>query len=341
MKIVVLAGGLSNERDVSLSSGSKIANALKSKGHDVLLMDLYFGFHDVNNFDEAINKYGKEEYFYNVPKNEPNLEEIIKQNNNRTIEIGDNVIDICKSSDMVFLGLHGGIGENGKLQALFELNEIKYTGSDFKSSLLAMDKLVSKVIMSQNGVLTPNWTIYNDKNTDLVTAPAVVKPNDNGSSIGVKIAETDVELEKAVQFAMKYSKDVLIEEKIVGREFSVGILDHEVLPIIELIPKQGFYDYENKYQEGATEEIVPANIDNQLTNQLQEIALEVFDLLGLSVYGRIDFIVDESNKIYCIEANSLPGMTPTSLVPQEAESIGIKYEDLCQKVVELSLIKFE
>ncbi|WP_143927110.1 ATP-grasp domain-containing protein [Streptococcus dysgalactiae] len=122
-------------------------------------------------------------------------------------------------------------------------------------------------------MLTPKWTIYNDKNTDLVSAPAVVKPNDNGSSIGVKIAETGEELQEAVQFAMKYSKDVLIEEKIVGREFSVGILDHEALPIIELIPKQGFYNYENKYQEGATEEIVSANIDNQLCIKIIDVII--------------------------------------------------------------------
>ena len=337
MKIVVLAGGLSDERDVSLSSGSQIANALISKGHQVLLMDLYLGYKGCANFDQAYAKYGREEYQYKVPNVAPDLQQLIRENDHRENEIGEQVIPICQTADIVFLGLHGGIGENGKLQAFLDLNGIHYTGSGYKGSLLAMDKIVSKEIMANNGIKTPKWSVVNRYLSETIKAPAVVKPNDNGSSIGVKIAENQTELEAAIEMAKQYSDTILIEEKIIGREFSVGVLGEQVLPIIELIPKQGFYDYENKYQAGATEEITPAHLDDTLTQKMQAIALKVFRLLDLKVYGRIDFLLDDKNQIYCIEANSLPGMTPTSLLPQEAEVVGINYEALCQQIVDLSL----
>lgn len=337
MKIVVLAGGLSDERDVSLSSGSQIANALITKEHKVLLLDLYLGLNDVKDFEEAYNKYGKINYHYKVPENAPDLQKLIKNHNGRKSEIGENVVNICMKADVVFLGLHGGIGENGKLQAVFDLYNIKYTGSGYKSSLLAMDKVVSKEIMCVNNILTPEWSIINDDNINTIQAPAVVKPNDNGSSIGVQVVDNEVELQNAILLAQKYSNTVLVEQKIVGREFSVGILGEEVLPIIELIPKKGFYDYSNKYQPGATEEISPANISDKITEKMQGIALSIFKKLELKVYGRVDFIVDSNENIFCIEVNSLPGMTPTSLLPQEAYAANITYEDLCERIINLSI----
>lgn len=340
MNIVVLSGGLSNERDVSLSSGSQIANALIKNGHRVLLLDLYLGLKEVITFEEAYKVYGETVYDYKVPKIAPNLEKLIDKNNGRRSEIGENVISICKSADIVFLGLHGGIGENGKLQAIFDLHNIKYTGSGYKGSLLAMDKIVSKEIMTVNNILTPEWSIIDSENNNTLMAPAVVKPNDNGSSIGVKVAENQDELKDAIDVAKQYSNTVLVEQKIEGREFSVGVLGEEVLPIIELIPKEGFYDYSNKYQPGATEEITPADISSENTKRMQDIALNIFEKLGLEVYGRVDFIMDSNENIYCIEANSLPGMTPTSLLPQEAEANGINYEQLCEKIVEYSLSKY-
>lgn len=340
MNIVVLSGGLSDERDVSLSSGSQIANALIKNGHRVLLLDLYLGLKEVNTFEEAYKVYGETVYDYKVPKIAPNLEKLIEKNNGRRSEIGETVISICKSADIVFLGLHGGIGENGKLQAIFDLHNIKYTGSGYKGSLLAMDKIVSKEIMTVNDILTPEWSIIDSENNNTIMAPAVVKPNDNGSSIGVKVAENQDELKDAIEVAKQYSSTILVEQKIEGREFSVGILGEEVLPIIELIPKEGFYDYSNKYQPGATEEITPADISKENTKRMQDIALKIFKNLGLEVYGRVDFIMDNNENIYCIEANSLPGMTPTSLLPQEAEANGINYEQLCEKIVKYSLSKY-
>lgn len=334
MKIVVLAGGKSDEHDVSMSSGSEISNALIAKGHQVLLMDLLTGIKDQSNFDMAFEKYQKSHYAFTVSENVP---KITKQT---VPEIGENVLEICSTADIVFLALHGGIGENGQLQAIFDAYNIKYTGSGYQGSLLAMNKIVSKEIISNHGIHTANWVVVSDlEDISTIQLPAVVKPIDNGSSIGIDIVETETALKAALVQALNHSKSshILVEEKIEGREFSVGILGEQVLPVIELIPKAGFYDYKNKYQQGKTEEIVPAKIDQSLTKQLQATAWKVHQLLGLSVYSRIDFLVDNQQTIFVIEANSLPGMTPTSLLPQEAASDGMSYEALCEEIVNKSL----
>ncbi|MGE6375761.1 D-alanine--D-alanine ligase family protein [Peribacillus muralis] len=341
MRIVVLAGGLSDERDVSLASGAQISNALVSKNHDVLLLDIYTGLQDVSDFESAYEKYRKETYTYNVPKEKPNLEVLRKKQNNQKSLIGPNVLEICQDADICFLALHGGIGENGQLQALFDIYGIQYTGSAYEGSLLAMNKIISKELMAFNGTKTPEWDIYHfGKEIPEIKYPVVFKPNDNGSSIGVIILNDSDELHKALEEMKGISSTILIEEKIDGREFSVGIIGSSALPVIEIIPKQGFFDYQSKYQEGASEEISPANIPNSLAEELQNTALKVHNLLGLKVYSRIDFIVDEDNVIYCIEANSLPGMTQTSLLPKEAHANQISYEDLCELLIMESLEKY-
>ncbi|GMA08477.1 D-alanine--D-alanine ligase [Tetragenococcus halophilus subsp. flandriensis] len=341
MDIVVLAGGLSYERDVSLSSGGKIATALEEKGHSVLLLDIYLGM-DANNFEEALQKQteSNKNRDYSIGKKEPALENLAKLSQQQNDLVGNNVISICKSADFCFLALHGGIGENGKLQALFDIYNIKYSGSDYKSSLLAMDKEVSKKLMVTNHILTPNWEMIDSFYQRKISAPCVVKPIDNGSSIGVEMVEEDTHLDEAVKAAAKFQSKIMIEEKVAGREFSVGILGDTILPAIEIIPKHGFYNYENKYQEGATIEIAPAEISEKLTKKLSDLALLVHNTLGLSVYSRIDFMVTSDSKIYFIEANSLPGMTPTSLLPQEAAAQGIDFPDLCEKIVQFSLDKY-
>lgn len=341
MRIVVLAGGLSDERDVSLASGAQISNALVSKNHDVLLLDIYKGLQDVSDFESAYKKYRKETYTYNVPKEKPNLEVLRKQQNNQKSLIGPNVLEICQDADICFLALHGGIGENGQLQALFDIYGIQYTGSSYEGSLLAMNKIISKELMAFKGIKTPKWDIYNfDKELPEINYPVVFKPNDNGSSIGVIILNNSDELHKALEEIKDISNTILIEEKIDGREFSVGIIGNAALPVIEIIPKKGFFDYQSKYQEGASEEISPANISNSLAEELQNTALKVHNLLGLKVYSRIDFIVDQDNVIYCIEANSLPGMTQTSLLPKEAHANQISYQDLCELLIIESLKKY-
>jgi D-alanine-D-alanine ligase len=341
MKIVVLAGGLSDERDVSLASGAQISNALQSRNHEVLLLDIYTGFQDVSDFDSAYQKYHKETYTYQVPEVKPDLEVLRKQQNNQKALVGPNVLEICQGADICFLALHGGIGENGQLQALLDIYGIPYTGSSYEGSLLAMNKIISKELMAFKGIQTPDWAVYRiGQELPELKYPVVVKPNDNGSSIGVTIIENPEELHQAIEEIQELSTTILIEEKIEGREFSVGVIGDTALPVIEIIPRSHFFDYQSKYQAGASEEITPANIPDGLTIEMQNNAVKVHQLLGLKVYSRIDFIVDENNHIFCIEANSLPGMTQTSLLPQEARAKGISYEDLCELLITESLKKY-
>ena len=333
MKIVVLAGGLSPERDVSLSSGSKIANSLLKSGHEVLLLDLYEGA-DI----DVGYRFGTDSpYSYKVDESEPDLEAVKARNNYRAELVGRNVIEICKSADRVFLGLHGSIGENGKLQALLDIYGIVYTGSDYTGSLLAMDKDIAKRMLVQNGLCTADWILYNFSEMTVETVetnigyPCVVKPCCCGSSVGVSIVNDRDGLITALDFAKKYEDTVMVEKKVSGREFSVGILNGSALPVIEIIPKLGFYDYKNKYQVGATTEVTPAELSAELTSRLQNDALNVHKALRLGSYSRIDFIYDEAaDQFVCLEANTLPGMTPTSLLPQEAAAAGISYDQLCE-----------
>ena len=337
MKIVVLAGGLSDERDVSLSSGAQVANALKKNNHHVLLLDLLDDVSSYPDFDIAYEALNKDHYEYNVPEIAPDIEEL-KETYQVAGEVSLGLLPICQSADIVFLALHGGIGEKGKIQALFDIYDIKYTGSSHKASAIAMDKLLAKELMAFHGVSTPAWEEY-EEGVEF-KAPCVIKANDNGSSIGVYMANTKEEFDQAIIEAKTFNTEIIIEEKIVGREFAVGVLDKEALPIIEIIPKVGFYDYKNKYQAGSAEEVTPAHISAELTLKMQEMALETHRVLGLSSYSRIDFLMNEQNEIFCIEANTLPGMTPTSLLPQEAQAIGLDYPTLCEKLVQISLKKY-
>lgn len=340
MKIVVLAGGLSPERDVSLSSGALISNALIENGHDVMLLDLYLG--ENNKEIEPIyrNKQSTYRFSYTVPEHEPDLDALKASIDNNNCLIGNGVIKLCKESDIVFLGLHGSVGENGQLQAVFDVNGIKYTGSGYIGSLLAMDKDLSKKLMKENNVLTPPWKfIHLNESDDLseVSYPCVVKPCSCGSSVGVTIVETASQLNTALNSAKKYEEHIIIENKIEGREFSIGILDGEALPVIEIKPISGFYDYKNKYQKGFTQEICPAEISEETKKILQENAKIVHNTLRLGSYSRVDFILDSDHNAYCLEANTLPGMTPTSLLPQEALAAGISYNELCDKIINCSL----
>lgn len=337
MKIVVLAGGLSPERDVSLSSGSLISNALIENGHDVMLLDLYLGQPDINE-GRFLNKNAHKRYNYQIPSVEPDLELLKKESGNDGSLIGKNVVEICKTADIVFIALHGSVGENGQLQAVFDSFGIRYTGTGYIGSLLAMDKDISKNLMVVNKIKTPNWNLYNIQNPQHcdfsnVSYPCVVKPCSCGSSVGVSIIENPAQLQRAVNYAKIHENMILIEDKIEGREFSVGIFGSKSLPVIEIIPKTGFYDYKNKYQKGAAKEICPADIDGATCKKMQSEALRVHKALRLGFYSRVDFILDKKNDLYCLEANTLPGMTPTSLLPQEAKEAGISYNELCEEIV--------
>lgn len=344
MNIVVLAGGLSPERDVSLSSGSMIANSLMESSHRVLLLDVYEGLEikERNYNGLFIGKEAEKKYQYTIPSTEPDLEEIKKNNNNQQALIGNGVLELCKFADVVFVSLHGSMGENGQLQATFDNFDIKYTGSGYIGSLLAMDKDLTKKLFIQAGITTADWVLYN-KLEDIqciektIGFPCVVKPVSCGSSVGVSIVQDKEELTVALQMAKKYEAKLIIEKMIAGREFSIGILDGKALPVIEIIPVTGFYDYKNKYQKGMAKEVCPAPLPENLTKKLKETALRVHKTLRLGGYSRIDFILDKNEEIYCLEANTLPGMTPTSLLPQEAACIGISYAQLCQRIAELAV----
>ena len=341
MKIVVLAGGISPERDVSLCSASLIANALLKKGHEVAFVDVYVGIPAGTSFDSLfVTRESGKTFSYAIPETEPDLEALIAANGNRRDLLGPGVLEICKSADAAFLGLHGGMGENGRLQAVLDCYNIPYTGSGYIGCALAMDKALSKSLFGNNNIPTPEWLLFDPSKDSMemvrekIGFPCAVKPIGCGSSCGVSLFLNDAEWEPAIKYSTKYEPVCLIEKMVSGREFSIGILDGKALPIIEIRPKQGFYDYKNKYQADATEEICPAPLSPEKTKEAQELALKVHRLLGLGNYSRVDFILsDKDDKFYCLEANNLPGMTPNSLLPQEARAIGISYEDLCEKLV--------
>jgi D-alanine-D-alanine ligase len=342
MKILVLAGGYSPERDVSLTSGSLIANALCREGHRVCLADVYLGTELCEDVDAMFNT--EQKAVYKVSDSVPDLDALKAQSGNGDALIGKGIIELCLAADVVFLALHGAMGENGQLQATLDNYGVKYTGSGYVGSLLAMDKDISKKMFVGAGVNTPEWMYVSAKDASIdeiekkIGYPMVVKPCSCGSSVGISMADNRAELERALELAAKYEDKILIEKKIEGRELTVGILDGEVLPVIEIIPTEGFYDYANKYQAGKTLEICPAEISEQLLLAVSEQTVLAFDALRLSGYSRFDFIVDESGKPWCLEANTLPGMTPTSLLPQMAAAKGMSYGELCCKIVELAEI---
>ncbi len=339
MKIVVLAGGLSPERDVSLSSGALIANALLENGHEVLLLDLFLGTENAS-FPPVFRRAGEGVRFsYRVPETEPDLVALRASRPEIPGKMGPGVLEACREADVVFLALHGAAGENGKVQAALDLFGVPYTGTGYDGSLLAMDKDLAKRLMRGAGILTADWICAAPKDRDAFRAvgfPCVVKPCGCGSSIGVTVVEDEGALDGALRFAARYEDRVLVEKKITGREFSVGVLEGESLPVIEIRPKAGFYDYRNKYQAGLTEEICPAPIPEKTRAAMQSAALAVHRTLRLGAYSRVDFILDEAGCAWCLEANTLPGMTPTSLLPQEAAAVGVSYNALCERIARLA-----
>ena len=342
MNIVVLCGGTSTEREISLISSEGICRALRGRGHQAVLTDVFLGHENLDITSVFRDDYSMEEELAYIKSRAAEVEQLKKE---RKEFFGPNVIDLCRTADVVFLGLHGANGEDGKVQAVLELFGIPYTGADHLSSAMAMSKTVTRQIFSASGVpVAKGFTAYRgmdipDIRKSGVGFPCVVKPSCGGSSVGVFYADNELEYQAALDGAFSYEDEVIVEERIRGREFSVGVIAYEALPVIEIIPKQGTYDYKNKYTAGMTDEICPAQISEGLRNKIQSAAVLAAKSLGIDTYCRVDVLADENENCYCLEANTLPGMTPTSLLPQEAAVLGIDYPSLCEKLIEISLRK--
>lgn len=348
MKVVVLAGGISTERDVSLSSGTMIYHALKKRGYEAIILDVYLGYEweDQEEEKDCTRVFTKKkdwaEKIGAIAETNPNIEQIkaLRPDGDKNF-FGPNVIRLCQQADVVFMALHGENGENGKIQACFDLMGITYTGTDYVSSALAMDKGLSKELFVLNKIPTPRgfrmkkeeW----QRGGEAPLLPCVVKTCCGGSSVGVSIVRKNEEYEKALLDAFLYGDEVVVEQYIEGREFSVGVMDGKALPIIEIAPLVGFYDYKNKYQAGSTVETCPAYLPEEKSSEMQGYAEAAFKALRLRNYARMDFMMGKEGDIYCLEANTLPGMTPTSLLPQEAAAAGMDFESLCEEILKTAL----
>lgn len=346
MKIVVLAGGLSTERNVSLSTGSMVSEALRRKGHQVLLLDVFMGYGKAGDDLDTIFASAQENSLQksDVPQEVPDLAKIKAMREDQSdCFFGPNVIPLCQMADIVFLALHGENGEDGRIQAAFDLFGIRYTGSNYLSSAIAMNKRLSKRFFAESGVPTAKGISM--KKTERMeefaatglSLPCIVKPCCGGSSVGISVVRTEDAYQAALDEAFRLEDEVLIEEYIIGREFSVAVIESKPLPVIEIAPLEGFYDYTNKYKAGSTVETCPADLPAAIAAQIQAYAVTVTKALGLDTYARVDFMLDSQNRIFCLEANTLPGMTPTSLLPQEARAVGTSFEDLCEHLIQISI----
>lgn len=304
-RIGVLMGGSSSEREISLKSGNSVLGALQRLGLDVVAIDI--------------------------------KSEVIQEN-----------IDLIKSSNIncAFIAMHGRFGEDGQLQALLDSLNIPYPGSGSLASRLAMDKVASHKIFQQHQLPVPRYTVItsirnytNSEALKNMALPWVVKPANHGSSVGLSIIEKKEDLPRAMDLALGFDQTVIIEEYIKGREMTVGILDDMPLPVIEIVPKRKFFDYQAKYQSGMTEYIVPAKLEGNLCSKIQSIALSAHQLLGCKDFSRVDLILSNNNIPFVLELNSIPGLTANSLLPKAAKAAGIDFEQLCIKLIELAYEK--
>lgn len=293
LKIVVMLGGPSTEREVSLRSGAAVAKALRSLGHDVFEVDPM-----------------------------------------------DGEFDLPEETDVVLLALHGTYGEDGTVQRRLDKLGVVYTGCDAEASRVAFDKVLTKRHCLEAGIPTAKFLVVNSAKAPWPKGwqpPLVVKPVRQGSSVGLQFVERIEDWQPALAGAMKFDSEVLVEEKILGRECTVGILADEALPVVEVRPKAGSYDYRNKYTAGCTEYFCPAPFDAATTRRIQEAALGAFKAVGGRDYARVDVMVRANGETVVLEVNTLPGMTETSLLPKAAAAAGLNYAQLCQRMVELAL----
>ena len=324
-------GGTSAERDVSIASGLRIAAALRSRGHEVVSLDTATGVIDANRERDLLAA--------GVQQAPPDLESLATMARQSLSPMLGTLPEV-RQADVVFLALHGGQGEDGTLQALLDLGGVRYTGTGQLGSAMAMDKDVSKRLFRDHGVQTAEWLMAPasaKEVQDSIGFPVVVKPSKQGSTVGLTLVREPSGLEAAITEAFKYDDEVMLEQFISGRELTVGILGHEALPIGEIIPKHELYDYECKYTKGMAVEEFPARLEPAVAAHVQAQAVLAFKALKLRGYARIDFRLDDSGGCFCLEANTLPGMTELSLIPQAAAAAGISFPELCERIVQLAI----
>ena len=318
MKIVVLAGGLSAERAVSLVTGTGICRALRQRGHRAILIDLFMGLEalpeDPETLFDAADGLCPEA---RIETTAPDLEAVRRSRRDQSARVfGPGVLELCQLADIVFLGLHGQDGEDGRVQAALELLGVPYTGSGYLASGVAMDKAVAKRVMTAEGVPTPNWRVLDYRAEEAcrlaqeLPIPCVIKCTTGGSSLGVFLPEDREELREALVKVRQFSGQIIWEERIYGRELTVAVLGDRALPAVETTPAGKEFDYAAKYQRGGAKEVCPAPLTEAEAAAAGELALRAHRALGLQVYSRADMILDGDGKLWCLEVNSLPGMTP-------------------------------
>lgn len=334
MNVLLLAGGNSSERDVSLNSGGAIARALKSLGHTVAMIDPSCGLPLIESDHGLVLRdvHGTSLDYRALPVAGPEFRQVL-------------FAEHKEQFDLVFLALHGGDGENGTIQNLLDLAGMPYTGSGMTASAIAMDKAVTKRLMMSAGISTPAFRFLR-VNREIPTPqtpraiieelglPLVVKPNDSGSTVGLSKVDSAEKLPAAIDICMQESPNVLIEQFIVGREMTVAVLDREALPVVEIRPRSGLYDYEAKYTKGKTEYLAPAPIDADIASRLQQAAVTLYEIVGADGLARVDFMLDQYNNYFCLELNTLPGMTELSLSPMAAQANGITFEQLVTRIID-------
>ncbi|MCP4750776.1 MAG: D-alanine--D-alanine ligase [Proteobacteria bacterium] len=330
MKIAVMLGGKSEERDVSIASGSQVVTALRGAGHEVVAVDTACGLLDAEEEKRLLTS--------GVSTIPPGHEELAVVGADSSLFDGTTELN---DIDVIFLALHGGSGEDGTVQAFLDLSGLPYTGSGQLGSACAMDKDISKRLFRMADIPTPDWDmvpIDPAKVGRKLGFPLVVKPNSQGSTIGLTIVKRPEDLPTAIDEALRYDREVMVERFVPGRELTVGILDDQALAAGEIVPKLGeIFDYQSKYQKGGADEIFPADLTSDQEGTLKQLALEAHKALKLEGYSRVDFRMDEQGEFWCLEVNTLPGMTATSLLPQSAQAVGIDFTELCQRICRLAV----
>jgi len=339
LKILVLAGGVSEERDVSLASAKAITQSLQRLGHNVAVIDSASGV-------SLLDQRGQ----YMLQEDTSSASRIaLKQAGNFALSKSLDS-EAYHDSDVVFLALHGGHGEDGTIQALLDLAGMKYTGSGRLASAIAMNKDITKKLMKAEGIPTPEWMLikafdireiaaYSSLIRGKFNIPLIIKPNNSGSTVGLTLVKRDIELDSAIKTAAGVSNEILVEEYIKGREITAAILDDEALPLVEIIPTNELYDYQCKYTKGKSQYICPAVIPEEIARQIQNLALKAYEVIGCSGLARVDFIMSNEHQPYFLEVNTLPGMTELSLAPMAAKEAGIGFDELVERISRAALRK--